>query len=850
MLLLLGGGLFSYFNNSSAEVGDRGPDRRPSEWDWQRRTFPYGQADDDAHLVAVRQAQQMREAQRFKNDGILSSAQWELMGPTNIGGRITDIEFNPKNPAIVYAAAASGGIFKSLDTGNTWKPVFDDQAVFSMGDIAIDPQNPETIYVGTGEANAQHNAFPGGGVFKSTNGGKSWTNIGLVGTVAIGRVVIDPKNPQRIFVAALGSGFGYNSNRGIFRSDDGGKTWAKKLYINDSTGAIDVVVNPENSNIVYASVWERNRRIDYRNQFGVASGLFKSANGGDTWEKLDEANGLPDSDAVPVGRIGLAISASSPDVVYASYTNGYEYIGLFKTTNGGQSWDSTISVPTSHGFSWYFGQVRVRPDNSDVVYVLDTDFLRSSDGGTNWDLVLGYDQQEIHVDQHALAFHPQNPDYVISGNDGGMNISHDGGATWRKVMNLPITQFYEISLDAQNPQKIYGGTQDNNTIRTQTGSKDDWEAILGGDGFYSIVDPTNPDIIYAEYQNGKLLKSIDGGMSFVDVLNGITEEEARNWSTPVVMDPDNNSILYYGAEHIYKSTDGAESWTAISPELSPAESYLYGTITTIAVAPSNSDFIYAGTDDGHIWLSYDAGQSWYEMTNGTPNRWVTRLVVDPNDENTVYATFSGLKWKDDTPHVFKTEDMGGSWQNISGNLPQAPVNAFAIDPFKTDILYLGSDVGAFVSFNGGDSWSVLGEGMPITSVYDLKIHPTEHFLVAGTHGRSAYKINLDNLTGIEEDGSFKEILNMVSSPNPFKNEMSLLGNLPTAGKIQLKIFDSQGKEVRIFNPENLDAGPFSRMWDGKDSNGKAVAAGAYMAQMLYYTNGKVCAETQKVLKTR
>lgn len=850
--LLIGGGLFSLLSGGAKGTAERGPDQRPAEWDWQRRTFPYGKAAPDAYLSAVEQARQMRQAQRFKNDGILSSAQWQLMGPTNVGGRIVDIEFNPKNGAIVYAAAASGGVFKSRDTGRTWSPVFDEQPMLSMGDIAIDPQNPEIIYAGTGEPNGQHNAFPGSGVFKTTNGGATWKQSGLIGTDVIGRIAVDPQNPQRIFVAALGSGFASGAERGIYRSDDGGQTWAKKLYVNDSSGAVDVVINPENPDIVYAAIWQRSRRIEYRMPFGPSSGIFKSADGGETWEKLTD--GLPDAATEDVGRIGLAISPDAPDVLYASYNDGFAYTGLFKTVDGGKWWvnmDSDMEgLNGTAGFSWYFGQVRVKPGNPDEVYLLDVAMMKSSMSGQIWDFIYGYEQDMIHVDHHALAFHPNDPDYMISGNDGGMYISRDAGLSWVQVEDLPVTQFYEIGLDAAHPRKIYGGTQDNNTIRTQSGAIDGWEAILGGDGFYSIVDPVDTNIIYAEYQYGGLMKSIDGGFTFNRALTGIDRNEVRNWSTPVVMDPSNSNILYYGAERIYHTYDGAQNWTAISPELSPSQSELYGTVTTIAVAPSNFRVIYAGTDDGHLWISKDAGLTWNEITNGTPQRWITRVAIDPKNENIAYATYSGLKWRDDTPHVFKTVNAGQSWQNISANLPQAPVNAFAIDPLKTSVLYLGSDVGAFVSTNGGISWSVLGEGLPIVPVYDMKIHPKEHFLIAGTHGRSAYKINLDNFTSIAEDSAFKNILKIVSSPNPFKNETNIVGSLPKAGKIQLKIFDSEGRAVRIFAPENLDAGSFSRMWDGKDNSGQSVPSGAYMTQMLYYTGGKVYAETQRTIKIR
>ncbi|RMG65065.1 MAG: hypothetical protein D6715_08930, partial [Calditrichaeota bacterium] len=630
-----------------------GPDPRPSDWHWLQRYFPYWKADPLAHLEALAQARQLRAAQA----GAVEQRVWQLAGPTNIGGRVVDIEFNPRNPEIVYAAAATGGVFKSIDGGLSWFPVFDDQAVLPIGDIAVDPVNPMVVYVGTGEANGGHNNLPGGGVFKSTDGGATWQLVGLEQTVSIGRIVVDPKNPQRVFVAAVGSYFAPNPERGVYRSTDGGASWSQVLFVSDSTGAIDLVMDPLHPDTLLAAMWERVRRPTSAHLFGKTSGIYRSFDGGDSWQLLGPANGLPDPQTTNVGRIGLAMCQAQPQVVYALYNDGANYLGLFKTTNYGDSWidadpDDEVSVGMA-GFSWYFGQVRVHPLHPDTLYVLDTAFMWSTNGGATWNFNFG--SSVLHVDHHALAFEPGNPSRIIVGNDGGINISSDGGLTWTKVAELPVTQFYEIGLDASNPQRLYGGTQDNGTLRTPTGALNDWEEILGGDGFYVIVHPTNPNIIYAESQFGVLRKSTNGGLTWVPALSGINGAEPTNWSTPVVMDPNNPEVLYYGTNRLYRTTNGATSWVPVSPKLTtiPPGNRL-GTITTIAVAPTNSAVIYVGTDDANVWVTRDSGATWNAISSGLPQRWVTRVAVDPTADSVAYVTFSGLKWRDPQPHIFRT----------------------------------------------------------------------------------------------------------------------------------------------------------------------------------------------------
>ncbi len=815
----------------SVQNKEAGPDLYPAEWAWEQRTFPYWKADNQAFRAEIKKAQQMRtEAQNHKLEPVL------FAGPTNVGGRISDIEFNPQDPNIVYAGAATGGVFKSTDMGLTWTPIFDDQAFLPVGDIAVDPVHPDTVYVGTGEPNGGHNNIPGGGVYKSVDAGLTWQFIGLGNTVSTGRIVIDPANTQNVFVASVGSYFGPNPERGIYRSTDGGQTWTSSLFVSDTTGAIDVVIDPNNPQRLMASMWERVRRPNSSHLNGPTSGIYRSLDGGNSWTEL--TNNLPNPSSTNVGRIGLALHQANPDIVYALYTNGSSYSGLYKTTDFGNSWTDAdpggnISSGTS-SFSWYFGQVRAHPTDPNTVYALDVAFMRSTNSGSSWPLIYGYfgSPADFHVDHHALAFNPQNPNYLLEGNDGGINISTDGGVNWTKVADLPITQFYEIGLDYNNPQRLYGGTQDNGTLRTLTGNLNDWGRIYGGDGFYVIVDHTNSNTIYAESQFGNLGKSTDGGSSFSGATSGINGSEPTNWSTPVVMDPNNNNTLFYGTDRVYSTTDGANSWSAISPDLTDGiPGTRLGTVSTIGVSSVLSGVIWAGTDDGHVWVTIDNGTNWTDVSASLPYRWVTRVIPDPQNETTAYATFSGLKWKDPQSHVFKTTDLGQTWTDISSNLPDAPANSFAVDPLNTNWLFVGTDLGAYSSSDGGNTWNYISSDLPMVSVYDMKIHPTDHFLVMGTHARSMYKMDLAFTTGV---GSNIEpiyasgYLLKQNYPNPFNPRTNIQFTIPKAEQVKIRIYNTTGQLISEIVNNEFNAGTHSVSWNGTNISGHKVASGVYM----------------------
>ncbi len=793
---------------------DSNRELRPFEWEYLKRTFPFLDADPRAYLDAIEQAHQLREESKlmYLAKG-LSSVPWEFIGPVNVGGRVVDLEFNPLDPNIIYAGFATGGVFKSTDMGNSWFPVFDDQAVLTVGDIAIDPVNPDVIYVGTGEANGGHNNFPGGGVYKSTNAGLNWQYLGLYETASIGRILVHPTQTNIVYLAAVGSYFSPNPERGLYKSTDGGATWNQSLFISDSTGAIDIIMDPVNPEKMMVAMWERVRRPTTSHLYGPSSGIYVTTDGGTNWNLIPPSSGLPDPNSQDVGRIGLALCNANPNIVYALFTDGYEILSLYKSTNFGSSWtdvdtDNELNGGTG-GFSWYFGQVRVDPGNPDIVYVLDVAFMRSTNGGNSWPIIYGYGGPgQLHVDHHALAVNPSNSSFIINGNDGGMNISTDGGVNWSDPAQIPATQFYEIGLDASNSLAYYGGTQDNGTNRTLDGGLDNWNHIYGGDGFYVIVDFNNPDIIYAESQFGNLGKSTNGGNSFNSATNGINGNEPTNWDTPVIMDPNNSNILYYGTDYLYRTTNSAGNWNKVSPILTDYSGGRLGTITTIAVAPSNSNVIYVGTDDSHIWVSSDNAVTWNEISEGLPIRWVTRVAVDPTNENIVYATFNGLKWKDPQPHVFRSTNKGTTWTDISSNLPDAPVNAFAVDNLNPQKLYLGSDVGMYFSFNSGQSWFVLGEGLPVLPIGDIEIHPATNELVAGTYGRSMYKIDLDLVSGFNNDGKTiaENFMLNQNYPNPFNPSTKISFTIPAASFVTLTVYDVLGNRVEVLMNENKIAG--------------------------------------------
>jgi photosystem II stability/assembly factor-like uncharacterized protein len=802
------------------------PEKKPDDWFTRQRAYPH------PDIPEVERRRGMAEAAALRVLQPRGAGTWEEAGPTNVQGRITSIDAVESTPTRIYIGTADGGVWRSDDAGANWTPVFDDQPSLAVGAVAVHPTNGDIVYAGTGEANAAGDTYSGDGIYRTEDGGATWAHLGLDATAKIADIEIDRTDPDRVFVAAMGRLFSTNPERGLYRTTDAGGSWELVLFENDSTGVASVEVHPTDSDIVFASTWERIRRPGYRTSGGPGSGVWRSTDGGDTFTRLGAAQGLPGV-GPNVGRIGLAMARSNPDVVYAYYCDhpGY-FIGVYKTTNGGDTWsrvnDGAIDDVTS-SFGWYFGQIEVAPTDPNRVFVLGVPLYRSTTGGSSWSNV----GSSMHVDHHAVWIDPGDVNRVYAGNDGGFYRSQNGGTNWIRGGGLPITQFYAITVDEQLPHRIFGGTQDNSTPGTFDGDPDSWDVLYYGDGFYTLVDPTDSNTIYAEYQYGGLGKSTNGGGSWNDATSGISGGDRRNWSTPVVMDPTDEDVLYYGTYRLYRSTNGASSWSPISGDLTDGDhpgSLIYGTITTIDVAPTDPTDLLVGTDDGKVWISRNTGGSWTEITGTLPLRWVTRVAFDPTDADVVLVTLSGFKIDGYQPHIFRSTNGGATWTDISSNLPDIPLNDVIVDPADPSRLYVGSDAGVFWTANLGGSWQLLGSGFPLVGVHDLQLHQGTRKLVAGTHGRSAWTFDLEQIT-VGVDAPSVAVAPRVSvAPNPMRASTTFEVAVDRAGPVAVTVYDVRGREVSGLTATATGAGALSLHWDGRAANGDQVAPGAYLTR--------------------
>ena len=757
--------------------------KSPHDFMFMQRAYPTGELKTDAYSKAIQWKK--NQVNRSANTDVI----WEFTGPINIGGRITDIEIPVDKFETYYVGAASGGIFKTTDGGDNWMPIFDEQEMLSIGDIEISKNNTEVIWVGTGEVNAGGGslAYDGNGMFKSEDGGLTWLSKGLPDVGSISKVLIDPVNEQTIFAGTMGALFKKNNQRGVYRSTNDGQDWEQVLLVSDSTGIIDMSIHPTNGDIVYAASWERIRRPNSRQYGGETSRIYRSQDGGDTWIEL--TNGLP-SDPNDKGRISIDISQSNPEVLYAFYTDKIGNVkGTFKTNDGGDSWTEVNSISNGTSYHWWFGGIFIDPSNENIVYNSGFVMEKSQDGGASW----GSTFSNVHVDQHAVAFNAQVPGEVLIGNDGGLYKSSTNGDTYQKDNTLPITQFYRFFVDPQNENKLYGGTQDNNTIRTTSAGVDDWQPIFGGDGFQPLIQSDNTNIIYALSQRGNLGKSINDGASFNGALNGIPSSDVNNWDTAITFDPADSQTLYYGTQRVYRTTNGASNWAAISPDLSngPHNGNLaYGTVTSIDVSPLDSNVIYAGTDDGNVWVTQNSGANWTLLSDTLPNLWVTKVLASSSDVSHVYVTFSGYRYGEDNGHVFKSEDYGSTWIDISNNLPDIPVNDILKDNYGN--LFLGTDIGVLASADEGENWEPLGINMPSVIVNDMYIHENSEYLYVATYGRSRYKLDVSN--NILSTSSTALASAITLYPNPASDFVNL-SFIETGEDYKIEIYDALGKKV-------------------------------------------------------
>lgn len=809
---------------------------QPSEWFYYQRAFPERDIPIDKYFKAINEK---LNSKSFYKTAV--KEKWIASGPSNIGGRITALEVDPVDKNLMYAASAAGGLFKTTDGGKSWTPKTDFYPSLSLGALKMDPNNSSILYLGTGEANISTDSYPGFGMLKSIDKGETWFLLGLENTRHIAEIEVHPLNSRIVYAACSGALYSKSEHRGIYKSADGGTTWKKVLFISDSTSAIDVAIDPQDTNIVYAAMWERLRGPSFRKASGLTTGLYKSTDAGKTWKQLK--NGLPE-DSKRNGRISIAVSKSNPDYIYALYKKSSDqaysdniFGSFYKSTDKGETWTKKpdhILPGEFSNFGWYFGLIEVDPDDPETVIIGEIDLLKSTNGGTSWtNITYSYSGPgtfiDQHPDQHALWIDKTDNKFMVAGNDGGIFTTTDGGNNWTKLYDLPVSQFYASTVDFLKPERKYGGTQDNGTLGTKSGNSNDWDMIYGGDGFHTLVDYTDSDIIYAEYQWNGLGKSTDGGISFYWARNGVDENDRTNWSTPVVMDNEDNNILYLGTYRVYATIDGAENWEAVSPDLTRGVNGRLGTITCIStgVLNNNERVIYAGTDDGKLSVSTNTGTDWKDVTGDLPLRYITDVLADKRNPSTAYVTLSGYNKDESNPHIFRTTDYGSHWKNISGNMPDVPLNSVIIDYDRDSVLYVGGDAGVFYTTNFGSDWFVLGEGLPNSPVFDLNYHQPTKKLFAATHGRSMFEIDISGIvTNVTDRNIAKNFILNQNYPNPFNPETMISFRLPQDTYAEIKVFDINGREVALAAKGYYKAG-----MNEIHFNGGNISSGVYFYRL-------------------
>ena len=732
---------------------------------------------------------------------LFSGMKARSIGPAGMSGRIAAIDAVVSNPDIIYVGSATGGVWKSVDGGVTWKPIFDDQPVSSIGSVAIFQANPSIVWVGTGEGNPRNTAGVGNGVYKSLDGGKTWVHLGLDKSEKIGRIVLDPNDPDVAYVAALGTTWGESPERGVFKTTDGGKTWKKILYVNERTGCADLVMDPSNPNKLFAAMWEHRRWPWFFKSGGPGSGLYVTYDGGATWKKITEKDGFPKG---PLGRIGIAVARNNPDVVYAIVEAKKNV--FCRSDDGGRTWRVVNRSVNVAPRPFYFATIRVDPENENRVYNLHQTITFSEDGGANFKPLI---RSSVHPDHHYLWIDPGDGSFMIDGNDGGIAITYDRGKTWRFVENLPLAQFYHVRVDSAIPFNIYGGLQDNGSWKGPSQVWENggirnyhWVEVGFGDGFDCGVDPQNPNIGYSMSQGGNLMRYnlITGERKDIKPPAPEGVELRFNWNAGFAIDPFKPGTIYLGSQFVHKSTDRGDTWTIISPDLTTNDTTKqhqkesggltrdvtnaenYTTILAIAPSPVKEGVIWVGTDDGQVQVTTDGGKTWTNVTKNIPdlppNTWCPYIEPSKFEEDVAYVVFDDHRRANWKTYVYKTWRFGKKWKSLTKNDPTAGTDrmwgfaqVIAQDPVKKSLLFLGTEFGLWMSFDEGEHWMRWKNGLPTVPVRGIVVHPRDNDLVIATHGRAAYI--LDDIRPLREvsEQLFKERLHLFPIPDTYQHQV-------------------------------------------------------------------------------
>jgi photosystem II stability/assembly factor-like uncharacterized protein len=754
------------------------------------------------------------------------------IGPATPSGRVDDVAVLESNPAVFYVAGATSGVWKTENMGTTFTPVFDHEGSSSVGDIAMAPTDANVLWVGTGENNNRQSSSWGDGVYKTTDGGRTWKNMGLRASKQIARIIVDPVDFDVVYVAALGDLWGAGGERGVYKTGNGGQTWQRVLHVDDDTGATELVMDPKNNKVLYAATYQRRRQPWGMNGGGPGSALWKSTDAGATWNKLE--NGVPEG---AKGRIGLDIYRANPNVLYAKIEHASDS-GMFRSDDAGASWRKLSS---ENPRPMYFSQVRIDPQTDSRIYSLGVSLSVSDDGGRTW---RNDGASNIHVDHHAMWINPANPDHIVLGSDGGVSISHDRSRNWVYMTNLPFSQPYKVSFDMQTPYHVCTGLQDNNTwcgpsaVRTNTGIiNDDWYVISGGDGFQPLMDPNDARIVYGESQ--------DGRMSRIDRLTNerttIRPEPVDgdaayrwNWDTPMLLSPHDGKIIYVGANHLFRSTDRGHTWQTISPDLTTGtkrdEQSIMGvkdpdvriarndgvtnwsTLVTIAESPARAGILWTGSDDGVLSMSPEGGKAWTNVADKVPGvpakTYVSKVAPSRFEARSAYVTFDGHRGGDYGTYVFVTTDLGASFRSIAGNLPKGEVARTISEDLKNpDVLYLGTETGLWVTTDRGKQWTRVKANLPTVPIYEIAVHPRDNDLILATHGRGIWI--LDDLTALQQHAKSEGSAAFAFDPAPavafnaandqmkgFEGDRRFLGPNPVAGATLTYRLRADAKEAK------------------------------------------------------